>query len=138
MPNVTRSHAAVRKALEQYNATLEANAAELPQLDGTRTSIQNVLQTLRESSVEQDFFRAQKQQATKRQEAAVDEGRKLISYVKVVLRQHYGSRSEKLAEFGVQPFRGRARTAVAEVKPRNPGATVAPEVQEPKAEEREG
>jgi hypothetical protein len=29
------------------------------------------------------------------------------------LKQHYGIRSEKLAEFGVQPFRGHNRTEKA-------------------------
>jgi hypothetical protein len=141
MPNVTRRNADVRKELEHLDVTLETNSPDLPQLDKTRGQIRTVLGVIREASVEMDLYRAQKQDAAKRYQGAVDEGRKLISYTKVVLKQHYGSSSEKLAEFGVQPFRGRTRTAVAQVKPAKPeaqkAAPEAPAVQEPKATDSE-
>ena len=34
-----------------------------------------------------------------------------LSRRRLAIKQHYGIRSEKLAEFGLQPFRGRIRKA---------------------------
>ena len=136
MPSITRRNADVRKELEHYLATMEANVAELPHFEVPRQSIRNVLQVIRDSSVEQDLHQANKQQASKRHQAAQEEGRKLITLARVMLRQHYGNRSEKLTEFGLQPFRRRSRTVTVEAKPGKPAAS-APAVQEPKAPESE-
>jgi hypothetical protein len=38
------------------------------------------------------------------------------------VKQHYGIRSEKLAEFGLQPFRGRKTKTEPEPKPETPPA----------------
>ena len=37
----------------------------------------------------------------------LEEGLKLATFLRVGVRQHYGNRSEKLVEFGFQPFRSR-------------------------------
>jgi hypothetical protein len=42
------------------------------------------------------------------------ESERLATGVWNLLREHYGIRSEKLAEFGMQPFRGRTRKAAPE------------------------
>jgi hypothetical protein len=41
--------------------------------------------------------------------AVIAEGQRLVTVLRVSVRQHYGIDSEKLAEFGLQPFRGRRR-----------------------------
>ena len=138
MPRKINRNADVRKELEHQLATLEANAADLPHFEAPRQAIQTVLTVIRDSSVEQDRYQAGKQEASKRHQAAQDEGRKLITLVRVMLRQHYGNRSEKLAEFGIQPFRSRPRTVVTVEATSQPTAPAAPAVQEPKAEESEG
>ena len=51
------------------------------------------------------------------------EGQRLATVPKLVVKQHYGIDSEKLAEFGLQPFRGRRRSKIEE-----------PPVETPKAE----
>ena len=43
--------------------------------------------------------------------ASLTEGERLANVLQLAVKQHYGIRSEKLAEFGLQPFRGRIRKA---------------------------
>jgi hypothetical protein len=52
----------------------------------------------------------------------MDEALRLATLLRVVLRQRYGIRSEKLAGLGAQPFRGRTRktTSPAPVNPEPP------------------
>jgi len=40
-------------------------------------------------------------------------GKKLVTFLRTGVKEHYGNRAEKVAEFGVQPFRRRTRQAVA-------------------------
>ena len=46
--------------------------------------------------------------------------------LQLAVKQHYGIRAEKLAEFGMQPFRGRSRTGEAGPDP-GPDANTDPE-----------
>jgi hypothetical protein len=39
----------------------------------------------------------------------VTEGQRLANAMRSMIKAHYGIRTEKLAEFGLQPFRGRSR-----------------------------
>jgi hypothetical protein len=55
--------------------------------------------------------RAAKQGASQQLQAMVLEGQRLTALLRQAVKQHYGPRSEKLAEFGLQPFRGRAKSA---------------------------
>jgi len=63
----------------------------------------------------QDLIRKQsellaaKQDLSKRLREVMGEGQRLVTVLKGTVRQHYGISSEKLTEFGVQPFRGRRR-----------------------------
>jgi TolA-binding protein len=56
---------------------------------------------------------AEKQEVSKQLRAVINEIRRLSTVIRLSLKEHYGIRSEKLAEFGVQPFRGRNRNAKA-------------------------
>jgi hypothetical protein len=55
--------------------------------------------------------RAAKQSASQTLKSTVIEGERLANLLRSAVKQHYGIRSEKLAEFGLRPFRGRNRTA---------------------------
>jgi hypothetical protein len=63
---------------------------------------------------ERNFHDARKQEATNRINEILVEGRIVATVLQAVLKQHFGSSSEKLVEFGIKPFRGlkRARKAV--------------------------
>jgi len=53
------------------------------------------------------------------------EGGRLTALLRHALKQHYGIRSEKLAEFGLQPFRGRKQPEPS--TPATPGTPPGPE-----------
>ena len=89
---------------------LTANASELAHLEGLRTQLGTVLDQTRQIAAAQAAQKAAKQEASKTLKTAVVEGDRLANLLRTALKQHYGIRSEKLAEFGVQPFRGRNRT----------------------------
>ena len=47
------------------------------------------------------------QNSTQQLTTMANEGQRLAALLRLAVREHYGIRSEKLAEFGLQPFRGR-------------------------------
>jgi hypothetical protein len=108
---------------------LTANAADLAHLDVLRTQLGTVMEQARQMAASQAAQRAAKQQASKSLKAAIVEGDRLASLLRAAVKQHYGVRSEKVAEFGIKPFRGRkkAETQGAVAKPAPaPGPTPAP------------
>jgi hypothetical protein len=103
-------------SLGRLDASLEANAAELPHLEGPRLRLRQIVSEGREVEKLQAALTASKQEASKRLRALLTEGERIANGLSKFLIEHYGLRSEKLAEFGLQPFRGRTRKA----KPENP------------------
>ena len=89
---------------------LTANAADLAHLEVLRTQLGTVMEQARQVAASQAAQRAAKQTASKSLKAAIVEGDRLASLLRAAVKQHYGPASEKVAEFGVQPFRGRKRT----------------------------
>jgi len=89
---------------------LTANAADLAHLEVLRTQLGTVMEQARQIAASQAAQRAAKQAASQSLKAAITEGDRLASLLRAAVKQHYGPRSEKVAEFGVQPFRGRKRT----------------------------
>ena len=57
-------------------------------------------------------------------QSLLTEAERLITVLLLAVKQHYGIRSEKLAEFGIQPFRGRRRKE--EPTPETAGAAPTP------------
>ena len=98
--------------LTRIDAALEANAADLPHLEGPRVRLGSILGSAREVAQQQAALKASKQESSKRLKELLTEGQRVATGIVRFLQQHYGNRSEKLAEFGLQPFRGR--------KPRTP------------------
>jgi hypothetical protein len=102
---------------DRLQERLTANAAELAHLEGMRKRLGEVTEQARQMAAEQAAQRAAKQQASQTLKSAVIEGDRLANVLRAALKQHYGIRSEKLAEFGVKPFRGRIRAAKPEPTP---------------------
>jgi hypothetical protein len=69
---------------------------------------------------QQKTHTAAKQDLTRQVEDLLKEGKKLATFLRVGVKQHYGNRNEKLVEFDVQPLRSRPRIAKLKV------TTVAP------------
>ena len=63
----------------------------------------------------QGLVQSQSERTAAKQEASIQlrevmaEGQRLLTVLKLSVKQQYGIDSEKLAEFGLQPFRGRRR-----------------------------
>jgi hypothetical protein len=100
-----------------------ANAAELPQAAIPLAALDKILAEADQIFVDQAAFRASKQLSSKRLVTLFEQGDKLTTVLKVIVRQHYGNGSDKLVEFGVQPLRARPKATV--VPPATPTPTPA-------------
>lgn len=97
--------------LERLLASLTANAADIPHLEVSRNQLGALLTQAREAADLQALHTAGKQEASRNLRIAFTEGMRLANVLRLAVKHHYGIRSEKLAHFGLQPFRGRPRKA---------------------------
>jgi hypothetical protein len=95
--------------LVRLNAALAANAEELAHLEGIRVRFDKLVTEAQAISQQQAALMASKQEASKRMLTLLTEGLRVATGLERLLIEQYGSRSEKLVEFGLQPFRGRKR-----------------------------
>jgi hypothetical protein len=106
---------------------LAANAADLPHLELTRTKLEQLLADTAANVKQQKAVSATKQDLSKKLRKQITEGQRLTTALQKLLKEHYGLDSEKLVEFGMQPFRGRKTKVVppvvVEVKPAPAPAT---------------
>jgi hypothetical protein len=104
-------------------ASLAANVADLTHLEPLRAQLATQLERAVEINRQQAGLIAGKQEMSKQLRQVIVEGDRLATLLRSAVRQHYGIRTEKVVEFGVQPFRGRAFTR----RTRKPKANPAPE-----------
>jgi hypothetical protein len=119
------TYAGILGDLERLIAALFANAGDLPHLEGTRLRMEQLLEGTRQVLQEQAGLIASKQAASRQVERLIGDSQRTITAVRKLLRAHYGLDAEKLAEFGVQPFRGRNRRTAPGLPP--------PEIDQPAA-----
>ena len=115
--------------LERLVSSLTANAADLPHLEVSRNQLGTLLGQAREAADLQALHTAGKQEASRNLSIALTEGMRLANVLRLAVKHHYGIRSEKLAHFGLQPFRGRpfrSRTGNPQPAPETPGTPIAP------------
>ncbi|HTG34774.1 MAG TPA: hypothetical protein VLB76_17775 [Thermoanaerobaculia bacterium] len=105
---------------ERLLASLEANGQDFPQFESYRTQLKAMLTAAQETSVQQAAMAATKQEASKRLQAMLADGRKLANFLRNGVRQRYGNRAEKLVEFDLKPLRSRARATTEVTKPPAP------------------
>ena len=91
------------------SAAVEANGAELEHLAAPRAKLDGFRNQAEELYTEQSALTAGKQEATKQLQEVLRAGNALVDFLRTGVREHYGASSEKLVEFGIQPFRGRTR-----------------------------
>jgi len=91
---------------QELASSLSANTAEIPHLEGHRTRLADLLKQAQDLTTQQAALTASKQEVTKKLQGVMDEGKKVATFLRVGVRQHYGTRAEKLLEFGLRPFRG--------------------------------
>ena len=104
-----KTYPVIQKKLELKSKALEANREELPHLETHRGKIDGVLDDVKDLTVQQASLTAAKQEVSKRLAERMREGEALMAFVDAGVRHHYGNRSEKLAEFDLQPFRPQPR-----------------------------
>jgi vacuolar-type H+-ATPase subunit I/STV1 len=92
--------------LQNLATAVAANSAEVPHLESPRTKLETTLGQAAEIIALQADLAAKRQEASKKLRELITEGRRLGNFLRVGLKQHYGPRSEKLAAFRMQPFRG--------------------------------
>jgi hypothetical protein len=122
------TYAGILGDLQRLLAPLEANAAELAHLDGSRTKLATLLAQAQELVKRQAALTAGKQDSSRQLRTLVSETQRLGNALRKMIVEHYGIRSEKLAEFGLQPFRGRIRKPAPEEpqEPEEPGEAETP------------
>ncbi len=86
---------------------LVANDDDLKHLEVPRTQLATMMTQATDLKQQQAAQRAAKQAASKQLQETLTEGVRLANLLRQAVKQHYGIRSEKLTEFGLQPFRGR-------------------------------
>ena len=111
--------------MQRLATSLDANRADLAHIEGSLTQFATVVAQSQELAKQQAALTAAKQEASKQLQILVEEGLRLATLLRLALRQRYGIRSEKLAEFGLQPFRGRKAKSPAPA-PSEPPVTEEP------------
>jgi hypothetical protein len=119
---------------EQVNTAAEANAADVPHMEPMRVKLQALLEQARSLSAQQGALTSSKQETSKALRKLIRKGQKLVDFMRTGAVEHYGPDSEKLVEFGMQPFRGRSKAAAkppdkpAPQTPEAPTSTPTPEL----------
>jgi len=103
------TYASFQKIWGLQTTAVATNVPEIPHLATHGVRLGEVLLLVRELTAEQATLTARKQEITKRLQEALVEGKRLSAFLNAGVREHYGVRSEKLVEFGLQPFRSRPR-----------------------------
>ena len=111
MPRET-TYAGMLGDWDRWNTALTANESQLGHLQLPKEQLVSMSVRGKILIQQQSEHAAAKQDASKDLRVVMAEGQRLVTLLKVAVKQHYGIDSEKLAEFGIQPFRGRRRTKV--------------------------
>jgi hypothetical protein len=111
--------------LRNLAATMAANSAEYPHLEPPLVQLEGLLGQMGPLIILQADLAAQRQETSKKLRELLTGARRLGSFLRAGLKQHYGPRSEKLAAFRLLPFRGR--------KPAKPEEPVNPPAPAPAA-----
>ena len=103
----SNSYAETVSGWEELLAALEQNSGDLTQLEIPRQRLQVILDQIKGFAAEQAALTASRQIATSRVEYLLVQGRKVATVLRTSVREHYGNRNQKIAEFGLQPLRTR-------------------------------
>jgi len=97
--------------LQRLLARMDGNREELQHLEPSRSRFEALVDNVTEHADRQAVHTAAKQEASQQFRSALREGERMATVLQLALKQHYGIRAEKLADFGLKPFRGRPRKA---------------------------
>ena len=101
--------------------TLAPNIENAQHLEPPRAQLEAMLIKAQELRAQQKALTASKQEISRQLQTLILDGQKLANLLRVGVKQRFGNRSEKLVEFGIQPFRGRKRAKQEEpIEPKPP------------------
>jgi hypothetical protein len=109
MPKLVVTFADFVKEGDRIVGAVRANAANLSHLQVSADKMASLLESMGELLIQQGALQASKQQVTSNLNQTLDDGLRLLTFLRKGVREQYGPRNEKLVEFGLQPFRGRIR-----------------------------
>jgi hypothetical protein len=98
--------------LQRLSVTMEANKDLLPSLEPFRLKLTGIVTQIFDVAAQQSAHKVGKQESAKQLRKLLIQGNRVADLVRTGVRDHFGPDAEKVAEFGVQPFRGlKAKTA---------------------------
>jgi hypothetical protein len=98
--------------LQRLSVTMEANKELLPDLEPYRLKLTGIVTQVFDVAKQQSAHKAGKQESSKQLRKLLTQGNRVADVVRTAVKDHFGPEDEKVAEFGVQPFRSRkAKTA---------------------------
>ena len=112
-----RTYSGILGALQRFLAALMANVSDLPHLEASSARFAEVLGRAQGLARQQAALTAEKQELSLQLRESVVDSQRLATMLRQGVKQHYGIRSEKLAEFGMQPFRGKKAKTEPEIEP---------------------
>jgi hypothetical protein len=120
-----RTQSAVLGDLLRLSDALTENADDLQMIGGAVTELDAIVQQAKEAASRQAAATATKLVATDDLNRLLREGSRLATALRQQVKYRYGISSPKLAEFGMQPFRGRKKATPVEPEPEleNPDGT---------------
>lgn len=97
--------------LQRLNAALAENAADFQGIGGVTAEFDALIQQAQDAATRQAAFTASRMAATEELQRVLRESSRLATGLRQQVKYRYGISSAKLAEFGIQPFRGRKQAA---------------------------
>lgn len=113
----TSSRAGYLQECRTIIAVVEVNAADLPDAQTDRAVLTQVVSDTDDAIVRQKYHKGEFQQATRDLEKLRQQGIDYLLRLKNAVRARYGTRSEKLAAFGLNPRRNTVRVAPTQPPP---------------------
>ena len=95
--------------LQRFKEAMLANVDKLTPYEESRSRFDSLVSEAQEHNREQAALTASKQEASRRFDESLWEAQRLATVLRFPIKEHFGPDSEKLVEFGLQPFRGKAR-----------------------------
>jgi hypothetical protein len=106
MPRET-TYAGIKGAAQRLHVALVANAPDLTHVQVSCAKLGTLLEQIHEVTEQQAAMTAGKQEASKQLKRMLAQAQRLANLLRSAVKENYGSGSEKVVEFGLQPFRGR-------------------------------
>jgi len=106
--------------LQRFRTSIASAIGSIPHLQPTGLRFGEALNQAQDLVTRQAAAIADKQELSRLIPQALSDAQRLATILRKGLQQFYGTGSERLAEFGVQPFRGRTRRPAPAPDPGDP------------------